>query len=206
MNDGQWTEQEHSAHLHKASQATHDYVWNRSSCRGRKAQSRICSKYGGLERPRQCDESPRTSSCTSWSTSKGCFFYASSSRSPCALRQHDPSKAPQLVLPKKAPLTTGRGRPAGFYSDTEPPRIGSEQVQPAPPPKLPGFTPTAPAYPPRPPPFLNSVQIQHIQRHSSILYLNQLSRVRPTSKCAPQGISNRSASQSSDLYGSTVRS
>ena len=49
-----------------------------------------------------------------------------------ALRQHDPSKVPasQPVLPNKAPPTTGRGRPAGFYSDTEPPRIGMEQVQP----------------------------------------------------------------------------
>ena len=65
-----------------------------------------------------------------------------------ALRRHDPSKAPasQPILSKKAPPTT-----AGFYSDSEPPRIGSEQVQPAPPPKLPGSTPTTPAHPPRPP-------------------------------------------------------
>ena len=71
-----------------------------------------------------------------------------------ALHQHDPtSKAPasQPILSKKAPPTTGRGRPAAFYSDNEPPRIGSEQVQPAPPPKLPGSTPTTPAHPPRPP-------------------------------------------------------
>ena len=68
-----------------------------------------------------------------------------------ALCQHDPSKAPasQPVLPKKAPPTTGRGRPAGFYSDSEPPGIGSDQVQPAPPPKLPGSTPMTPAIPAR---------------------------------------------------------
>ena len=70
-----------------------------------------------------------------------------------ALHQHDPSKAPasQPILPKKAPPTTGRGRPAAFYSGDEPPRIGTEQVQPAPPPKLPGSTPMTPSYPARPP-------------------------------------------------------
>ena len=71
-----------------------------------------------------------------------------------ALRQHDPtSRAPtsQPSLPKKAPPTTGKGIPAGFYRGDEPPRIGSGQVQPAPPPKLPGSTPTTPAHPPRPP-------------------------------------------------------
>ena len=69
------------------------------------------------------------------------------------LRQHDPtSKAPasQPALPKKAPPTTGRGIPAVFIRGDEPPRIGSGQVQPAPP-KLPGSTPTTPAHPPRPP-------------------------------------------------------
>ena len=71
-----------------------------------------------------------------------------------ALRQHDPtSKAPAShpSLPKKAPPTTGKGMPAGVYRVEEPPRIGSGQVQPAPPPKLPGSTPTTPAQLPRPP-------------------------------------------------------
>ena len=84
-----------------------------------------------------------------------------------ALRQHDPSKAPasQPVLPKKDPPTTGRGRPAAFFSDSEPSRIGSEQVQPAPPPRQSSMwevqpqgifhpltcAPTTPAHPPRPP-------------------------------------------------------
>ena len=50
-----------------------------------------------------------------------------------ALRQRDPSKAPasQPSRPKKAPPTTGKGMPAGFYRVEEPPRIGSGQVQPA---------------------------------------------------------------------------
>ena len=71
-----------------------------------------------------------------------------------ALRQNAPmSKAPstQPSLPKKAPPTTGEGMPAGFYRVEEPPRIGSEQTQPAPPPKLPASAPTTPAHPPRPP-------------------------------------------------------
>ena len=83
-----------------------------------------------------------------------------------ALRQNDPSKDPgsQPVL-KKAPPTTGRGRPAGFYSVDEPPRIGTAPVQPPPPPKPvspldvqppglfqpPAPTPMTPGNPPRPP-------------------------------------------------------
>ena len=84
-----------------------------------------------------------------------------------ALHQNDPSKAPvsQPILPKKAPPTTGRGRQTGFYSDDEPPRIGSAPVQPPPPPRplstwdaqpqgifhLRTATPMTPGYPPRPP-------------------------------------------------------
>ena len=82
-----------------------------------------------------------------------------------ALRQNDPSMATgsQPVL-KKAPPSTGRGMPKVFYSDKEPPRIGSAPVQPPPPsrprpwevqpqgvslPQTP--TPTTPGHPPRPP-------------------------------------------------------
>ena len=51
-----------------------------------------------------------------------------------AFRQNDPSMATgsQPVL-KKAPPSTGRPMPKGFYSDKEPPRIGSGLVQPPPP-------------------------------------------------------------------------
>ena len=79
-----------------------------------------------------------------------------------ALRQNDPSKAThsQPVV-KKAPPSTGRPMPAGFYSDKEPPRIGTP-VQPPPPAtsrpdaaqglNLPlAATPMTPSYPPRPP-------------------------------------------------------
>ena len=101
-----------------------------------------------------------------WTTSKGCFIHASLPDVHEALRQNDPSKAPmsQPVL-KKAPPTTGRARPAAFYSGDEPPRIGSAPVQPPPPPKPtsawdvqpqgifhpPTATPMTPGHPPRPP-------------------------------------------------------
>ena len=50
-----------------------------------------------------------------------------------ALRQNDPSQAThsQPVV-KKVPPSTGRPMPTGFYSDREPPRIGTP-VQPPPP-------------------------------------------------------------------------
>ena len=82
-----------------------------------------------------------------------------------ALRQNDPSMATgsHPVL-KKAPPSTGRPMPKGFYSDKEPPRIGTSPVQP-PPPSTPrprevqqqevsllqAPTPMTPAHPPRPP-------------------------------------------------------
>ena len=82
-----------------------------------------------------------------------------------ALRQNDPSMATgsQPVL-KKAPPSTGRPMPKGFYSDKEPPRIGSAPLQPPPPlqprpweaqpqrvslPRV--TTPMTPGHPPRPP-------------------------------------------------------
>ena len=79
-----------------------------------------------------------------------------------ALRQNDPGMAPfSQPAVKKAPPTLGRARPAAFYSDTEPPRIGSEV--PPPPPAAPrpavlpsvelplAATPMTPSHPPRPP-------------------------------------------------------
>ena len=79
-----------------------------------------------------------------------------------ALRQGDPSMAAhsQPVV-KKAPPSTGRPMPPGFYVDKEPPRIGTP-VQPPPPAtsrpdaaqglNLPlAATPVTPCHPPRPP-------------------------------------------------------
>ena len=79
-----------------------------------------------------------------------------------ALRQNDPSVTHQSQpAVKKAPPTCGRPMPSVFYSDTEPPRIGSG-VQPPPPaaPRPKGVpsialplaeTPMTPSHPPRPP-------------------------------------------------------
>ena len=78
-----------------------------------------------------------------------------------ALRENDPSHATQSQpVVKKAPPSTGRPMPAGFYSDKEPPKIGTP-VQPPPPTtsrpdaaqglNLPlATTPITPGYPPRP--------------------------------------------------------
>ena len=79
-----------------------------------------------------------------------------------ALRQNDP-RVTSYSQPavKKAPPTLDRPRPAVFYSDTEPPRIGSGV--PPPPPAAPrpkvvpsvelslAATPMTPSHPPRPP-------------------------------------------------------
>ena len=83
-----------------------------------------------------------------------------------ALWQNDPSRAPgsQPVL-KKAPPSAGRPRPNAFYSESEPPRIGTAPAQPPPPPKPMNTwdvqpqgmfhpltaTPMTPGNPPRPP-------------------------------------------------------
>ena len=107
----------------------------------------------------------RPSSYSIWSTSKGDFIHANSSTGPRCSPQNDPSKAPGSQPVFKNPPTTGRGRPAGFYSADEPPRIGTAPVQPPPPPKPvspldaqppglfqpPAPTPMTPGNPPRPP-------------------------------------------------------
>ena len=79
-----------------------------------------------------------------------------------ALRQNDPSvTSHSQPAVKKAPPTCGRPIPSVFYSDTEPPRIGSGVQSPppaAPRPKVvPSIalplaeTPMTPGHPPRPP-------------------------------------------------------
>ena len=52
------------------------------------------------------------------------------------------------MVAKKAPPTTGRGRPKGFHRGEEPPRIGTGAAAPSP---LPTPTPMTPPHPPRPP-------------------------------------------------------
>ena len=154
MNDGQWTQQEHEAHLHKAAHATLVHVWNREAREEAERQNREFVRNmadwkdrvegAGFKAHPSAPHFPPPKSVASMRVLPDVHD---------ALRQRDPSKAPasQPSVPKKAPPTTAKGIPAGFYRVEEPPRIGSGQVQPAPPPKLPGSTPTTPAHPPRPP-------------------------------------------------------
>ena len=52
MNDGQWTAEEHEAHLYKAGQAQNVYAWNREARAEAERHNReYCSKHGRLERP-----------------------------------------------------------------------------------------------------------------------------------------------------------
>ena len=79
-----------------------------------------------------------------------------------ALRQNDPSMATHSQpIVKKAPPSTGRPTPPGFYSDKEPPRIGTPAQPPPPATSRPDAaqglnlpladTPMTPCHPPRPP-------------------------------------------------------
>ena len=113
-----------------------------------------------------------------------------------ALRQNDPSMAThsQPVL-KKAPPSTGRPMPAGFYSDKEPPRIGTP-VQPPPPTtsrpeaaQVPSLnlplaaTPMTPSHPPRPP-------IEALPKYAS-METSQGANKHPLEPPAQQGPPNK---------------
>ena len=147
MNYGQMTPEEHEAELRKAAQAVLMDQWNQER---REEAERANREH---ERPVKGVSSARVLPQVHE-----------------ALRENDPkSTAPstQPSLPKKAPPTSGRGLPAGFIRSEEPPRIGTEQAQPAPPPKLPADTPMTPAHPPHPPlstlpePLQDSKNLQH---------------------------------------------
>ena len=137
VNEGLWTPSEHEEVLRKASQACNSRDWNRER---REAELR--------------EKEEHERSIQEWQAqvkSQGFVDHLSIPSGPPlketssmrvlpnvheALRQNDPSMAPgsQPVL-KKAPPSAGRPRPKAFYSDSEPPRIGSAPVQPLPPPK-----------------------------------------------------------------------
>ena len=115
----------------KAAQATNAHLWNREA---REAAERADREYArqmedwrarvkaaGFQKTPAVPQGPPPQGVSSTRVLPNVHE---------ALRQNDPtSKAPstQPSLPKKAPLTTGKGIPAGFYSVEEPPRIGSEQ-------------------------------------------------------------------------------
>ena len=82
MNDGQWTEEEHAAHLYKAGQAQMSVRGIEKLVKKPKGTTVSMLKYGRLARPRPSDESQDPSICASWATSQGCFIDASSSRCP----------------------------------------------------------------------------------------------------------------------------
>ena len=127
-----------------------------------------------------------------------------------ALRQNDPSKAThsQPVV-KKAPPSMGRPMPAGFYSDKEPPRIGTP-VQPAQGLNLPlASTPMTPGYPPRPP-------LDALPKHPSMETSSGANK-HPLEPPVQQGPPNRhvrpkpfpkgrTVVYTSDVYGRTLSS
>ena len=154
VNEGQWAPEEHEQVLRKACQAINAQYWNREArleaerANREYAQSmadwRTRADAMGLKAHPAAPQGPPPKGVSSMQVLPNVHE---------ALRQHDPtSKAPasQPSLPKKAPPTTGKGMPAGFYRVEEPPRIGSGRVHQAPP-KLPGSTPTTPAHPHCPP-------------------------------------------------------
>ena len=166
LNDGRWTQEEHEALLRKAAQAINNRDWNRerheAELREKEAHERSIQEWQaqvdsqGLQDHPSVPRGPPPKEISSMRVLPNVHE---------ALRQNGPSMAPgsQPVL-KKAPPSAGRPMPKGFYSDKEPPRIGSAPVQPLPPPRPrpweaqpPGVslplaaTPMTPGHPPRPP-------------------------------------------------------
>ena len=200
VNDGGWTPEEHVEVLRKAAQAGSYCAWNREAHEEAERQNqeyvRSMNEWKAEVESRGFKDHPAV---PHGPPPKGTSSMRALQNVHDALRQNYPSKAPasQPILAKKAPPTTGRGRPAGFYSGDEPPRIGSAPVQPPPPPKPwevqpqgmfhpPSATPMTPGYPPRPPVKALLKPIPEVASQATLkhpLYLNQLSRVRPTSKC-----------------------
>ena len=166
INDGRWTQEEHEAVLRKAAQAWNYRDMNREQhdavLREKEAHEQSIGEWEakialqGLKDQSDVPRGPPPKETSSMRALPDVH---------AALRQNDLSMATgsQPVL-KKAPPSTGRPMPKGFYSDKEPPRIGSGPVQPPPPltprpreAQPPGVslprepTPMTPGHPPRPP-------------------------------------------------------
>ena len=153
MNDGQWTPEEHEAQLRQATQATNAHLW---SCEAREAAERAnrLVKWKNGEPVSKQQGSRRIQQCLKVHLQKAFpqhEFFQMSMKLFVRMIQRRKLRLRSLRFQRKPPPTTGKGIPAGFYRVEEPPRIGSEQIQPESPPKLPGSTPTTPAHPPRPP-------------------------------------------------------
>ena len=165
VNDGRWTEEEHQALLRKAAQAFNnqdvareieDAVQREKEAHDRSVkewEARIAAQE--LKDHHDIPRGPPPPGPSSMRVLPNVH---------AALRQNDPSMAThsQPVV-KKAPPSTGRPMPAGFYSGREPPRIGTPVQPPPPTTSRPGAaqdqclnlplaaTPMTPSHPPRPP-------------------------------------------------------
>ena len=127
VNDGQWTPEEHDQVLREAAQGINNHYWNREAREEAERANREYARHmpdwrdrveaAGFKAHPAVPQGPPPKGVSSMRVLPNVHE---------ALRQHDPtSKAPssQPSLPKKAPPTTGKGMPAGFYRGDAPPRI-----------------------------------------------------------------------------------
>ena len=219
LNDGRWTEEEHEELLRKAAQGWNYCDWNRerheAELREKEAHERSIEEWQAQVKSKGFGDHPSIPSGPPPKETSSMRVLPNVHE---ALRQNDPSMATgsQPVL-KKAPPSAGRPRPKAFYSDSEPPRIGSAPVQPLPPPKsrpweaqpqgvsLPLATaPMTPGHPPRPPvealPKPMSMETQTTNKHPLSLQLNRVHRTskldKPFALDQPPPVSTSMASPS----------
>ena len=175
LNDGRWTEEEHQALLRRAAQTFNNRDMERDiEAEVRREQEAHERSIKEWEAKIQAQELKDHHDIPCGPPPAGTSSMRALPDVHAALRQNDPSMAThsQPVL-KKAPPSTGRPMPTAFYSDKEPPRIGTP-VQPPPPTtsrpdaaqapclNLPlAATPMTPSHPPRPP-------IEALPEHASM--------------------------------------
>ena len=167
INDGRWTQAEYAALIRRAAQASNDRDidqlrrWELEDAmrREHEAHERSVKEW---ERRIAARELPDHRDIPRGPPPAGTSSMRALPNVHAALRQSDPSMAaqPQPVV-KKAPPSTGRPIPPGFYSDKEPPRIGTPMQPPPPATSRPdaaqslnlplAATPMTPCHPPRPP-------------------------------------------------------
>ena len=166
INDGQWTADEYAKiirdarNLHTMDQAIQQHILQRQQAQAaeHEAHERSIREWEAQLQARGLD----APSLPSGPPPQGTSSQRVLPKVHEALRQNDPSVTSySQPAVKKAPPTCGRPMPSVFYSNTEPPRIGSG-VQPPPPaaPRPKGVpsialplaeTPMTPSHPPRPP-------------------------------------------------------
>ena len=134
LNDGRWTQAEYDAMLRKAAQAFNNRDMDReiedAVQREKEAHERSIKEWEARLAAQELKDHPEIPRGPPSTESSSMHVLPDVH---AALRQNDPSMAThsQPVL-KKAPPSVGRPMPKGFYSDKEPPRIGTP-VQPPPP-------------------------------------------------------------------------